>query len=325
MHDALGLRLPPLDMPLPQRSSPHFAEIENHAIQWMAHVVEETGCGSVAWFRATNSVEFAAWLYPDADLDVACFVSDYCNWLFSMDDHHPHESNADTGQVMDLVGDCLGVLNGGRPHRGVSRILHELMDRFRAMVHPSQHYGLLSATSNYVSALGLHSAVQRSGIYLNPEIYWPIRLQDSAALPLLAMCQAGIPQLRSAPDLLPIPQYAALSRAACKIVCLSNDILSYPRERTIDADGRDYVFNSVAICRSDGKSLQNALDEVSREFAAEVSMFETLCAQLRVSDLPASHLYVDAFSYWTSGIDRWQKETGRYTDLWSLSDRGDSK
>jgi len=124
-------------------------------------MVEETGHGSVAWFRAANTVEFACWLYPGADADVACFVSDYCSWLFSVDDHHPHESNPDMHQVMDLVGECLGVLAGASPQEVVamnslSVNLHLLLTSFyrptaqrhklliEANAFPSDRYAAIS-------------------------------------------------------------------------------------------------------------------------------------------------------------------------------------
>ena len=63
-------------------------------------------------------------------------------------------------------------------------------------------------------------------------------------------------------------------------------------------------------------SLQPALNQTGEEFSDDVAEFQTFCGQLRNSGLPASELYTDALAYWTSGIDRWQKETGRYTELW---------
>jgi len=303
-------------MPIPQKCSPHLELVEEHNARWTAHMVAETGHGSVAWFRATNCVEFACWLYPDADAQVACFVSDFCSWLFSVDDHHPHESNPDMHQVMDLVGECLGVMGGAPPRTGISRLQRELMDRFQDMVHPSQYQGFVSTTSTYIASLGLHAAIQHSALRLDPRTYWPIRLHDSAAMTLLALCQAGVPELRRAPDLLSVPEYATLARTAGKIIATSNDVLSYPRERASETNGRNYLFNSVTLREQQGMSVQSALDHVAEEFSDDVATFQEECRRLRDSCIPGSELYVDALAYWTSGIDRWQKETDRYTELW---------
>jgi hypothetical protein len=89
----------------------------------------------------------------------------------------------------------------------------------------------VSTTSSYISSLGLHAAIQHGDLRLDPRTYRPIRSHDSGAMTPLALCQAGVPELRRVPDLLSVPQYATLAQKAAKIIATSNDVLSYPREQ----------------------------------------------------------------------------------------------
>jgi hypothetical protein len=179
----------------------------------------------------------ATYFYPGAGLEAMIACSDWCAWLFFLDDSYDENVQASWDHVAarDLMALCLGVLRGADPPVGappLARFTREIrrrllaaapagegwLRRFAASAEGYLYKGVLPANANWVQ-----------GVVPGVEAYLEQREHDSAVHTCIDLIELAaclyLPDEVHAAQPLPV-----MRRLCARALAYANDLMSYEKE-----------------------------------------------------------------------------------------------
>ena len=179
----------------------------------------------------------ATYFYPNAELDQMIACSDWCAWLFFLDDLYDEDAQAswDTASARRLMATCLASLSGAAPPRSappLARFAWEIrqrllrlavagkrwLRRFTASVEDYLIKGVLPANAHWAKGL-----VPAFGHYLEQREY------DSAVHTCIDLIElaAGLSIPATVHTAEPLP---TMRRLCVRALAYANDLMSYEKE-----------------------------------------------------------------------------------------------
>ncbi|MEH2156822.1 terpene synthase family protein [Nostoc sp.] len=307
----LAFKLPELIYPsFCSDISPYADEIQINTFQWASNYGMMTES-----LKKTPSGFLASRTYPKASKDTLQIVADWLAWLFLLDDE---VDNANLGQESDqlyiLHSQLLSILRGNSPTPqdwAIAHLLANWRDRVSCYVSKDWMERYSSMVALYLEANRWEARNRKLGIVPDVEDYIAMRSFSGAMYPCFALMEIT--------EGIELPFYIvqsgvgeSLQQLACNIVCWSNDIFSYSKERKYqDVHNLVYVLH-----KHKNINLQSAFTQVKTMHDEEVNKFKQLLLELPVYKSPQIEenflLFIKGLQYWITGNRDWSIGNPRY-------------
>jgi 5-epi-alpha-selinene synthase len=252
--------------------------------------------------------------YPNVELEALQIVTDWCTWLFLMDDQCDEAGiGKDPEQLTRMHTQLLGVLRGVRPSQREEPLTHGLWDlytRFVTHAPPGWLERFSTSVAQYFAANVWEATNRRQGTIPNTATYRAMRPFTSAVYPCLLLIELA-EHLHLPSEVHNHPDVQRLAQMTNNVISWANDIFSLDKERR-----QGDVHNLALILAHEQKlTLQVALDRVGALHDAEVRAFISLAAQLPAFE-PAVDAdlqrYVLGMRFWMRANFDWSIITTRY-------------
>jgi hypothetical protein len=308
---------PPLSCPFPAAINPHATLAQEGAIAWARrfHLLRRE-----VSYRRLNRLQYSmliARAYPTATLEALQIVTDWCTWLFLLDDQCDEAGiGKDPEQLAAMHTPLLDVLCGVRPSPHEEPLTHGLWDLYtRFLAHAPEGWlqRFRSSVAMYFAANVWEATNRREGQIPDAASYCAMRRFTSAVYPCLLLIELT-EHLRLPADVHDHTIVQVLAQMTNNVISWANDIISLDKERQ-----QGDVHNLALILSYEQRlPLQAAVDRVGALHDAEVRAFITLARQLPSfapgvdADL---HRYVAGMRFWMRANLDWSLATTRYQPL----------
>jgi len=221
--------------PFPLRINPLADAAERASLDWLAmfRLVDPWRLPLLARAHLTTLV---AGFYPCAEIEKLQVASDYLFWAFVLDDLGDEtEIGARPARLIDLFGPLEEVLDGIRPAAGASpleRGLHDVLQRLSRFASPRQLVEFIDGNRAYFRAM-VWEAENRANAWVPDETAYLALRPAAGAVPSFFALIEPLEGVTLRPEVRGHPQVRALSELAGKIICCTNDLLSYEKERAL--------------------------------------------------------------------------------------------
>jgi hypothetical protein len=269
--------------------------------------------------RFTAFASSATYFYPGAALPQMIACSDWCAWLFFLDDRYDENVQAswDAGGACRLMAACLECLRGTRPQRGsppLARFAWEIRERLLATAVAGERWLSRFATSaeNYLfkgvlsaNAHWAHGVVPAFDHYLEQ------REHDSAVHTCIDLVELAsglsIPDDVHATEPLP-----TMRRLCARALAYTNDLMSYEKEVLRHGNPNNLVH--VLMVHQGipfDRAVHDAVALINRQTRDLIALQAQLPRRGRRLDLRAAR-YVAGMGQLLRGNFDWSLATGRY-------------
>jgi Terpene synthase family 2, C-terminal metal binding len=310
-------KLPSLYCPFPQACSPYVEDAEQHTAGWVRRFSLLPDPIAFRRFCMAQFGSLAAATHPYASRGALDLVTDWCSWLFILDDQCDESGlGMRPDDLAALHRRLLAILRGAEPGIHDEALAHGLRD-------------LRQRTLAYGSSAWMRRFTAQIAEYFAAGV-WEARNRARGAIPDLASYVAMRPytggifayiELLSAtsgvklpPRVRTHPIVQQLTCLANNVICWANDILSYAREQ---AQGD--VHNLVLVMQHERHLvLQQAVERVTERHNAEMQAFLAAEAALpRFSPTTDSDLdhYVEILRNIIRGSFDWAYATARHASM----------
>jgi 5-epi-alpha-selinene synthase len=305
---------PSLACPFPAAINPHASLVHEGAIAWARrlHLIRRE-----AAYQRLNRLQYSALMaraYPNVTLEALQIVTDWCTWLFLLDDQCDEAGiGKDPEQMTQMHTRLLDVLRGVRPGRREEPLTHGLWDLYtRFVAHaPAGWLERFSASvAQYFAANVWEANNRRHGTIPKAATYRAMRPFTSAVYPCLLLIELA-EKLHLPVEVHNHPDVRRLGQMTNNVISWANDIFSLDKERR-----QGDVHNLGLILAHEQKlPLQVAVNRVGALHDAEVRAFIGLAAQLPAFE-PAVEAdlqcYVLGMRFWMRANFDWSIVTTRY-------------
>jgi 5-epi-alpha-selinene synthase len=295
--------------------SPYVAAIEDHTCHWVQHFTLLSEPASADRFRMARFGALAASTHPDASLDALCLLADWCSWLFILDDYCDESGlGAYPDQLAEIHRRFMAILRGAQPTPTDNALTRSLWDlRQRTMV-----YGTAVWMRRFVAQIEAYFAAGVWEASNRAEHVTPDATSYTAQRPYTGGLFAYV-ELLTATAGIQLPRHVSghpvvqhLTRLANTLICWTNDILSYERER-MQGD----VHNLVLILQHEQRlTVSQAVARVTERHNAEMQEFlalEGMLPELRGEVSHALNAYVALLRSMVRGSFDWAYATARHS------------
>lgn len=261
----------------------------------------------------------ATYFYPKAELDRMIACSDWCAWLFFLDDLYDEDVQAswDTASTRRLMGTCMASLSGAAPPRSappLARFAWEIrqrllrlavaaeqwLRRFTASVEDYLLKGVLPANAHWARGL-----VPAFGHYLEQ------REHDSAVHTCIDLIElaAGLSIPAAVHEAEPLP---TMRRLCARALAYTNDLMSYEKEVLRHGNPNNLVHvlmthRSIPFDRA----VNDAVALINRYTRDLVALERQIPSHGRPVDAVVAR-YVAGMGQLLRGNFDWSLATGRY-------------
>lgn len=303
-----------ISLPFPPRESQHVAAARAHLERWV------TGFGLVRApaardrFGRADFGWFAAVTYPQTDEAGLCLIADWFGWLFLLDDQLDDGLlGRDPGRAQELMAEFGAVLTGaGLPerHSAIAAALADLWRRTAPRGTAAWRERFVAHVVAGGAAAYWEAGNRVAGIVPDEPGYIEHRRHTGA----IYVCMDLVEVVRGI-DLPPAvyddaPFQDAL-RAACDVVCWTNDLYSLDKETALGERHNLVTVVSHARRLSTADAVRHVVEAVDRE----VRVFEDR-GRLALGGWPEYRdelaAYLDGMRSWMRGNLDWSSRTRRY-------------
>ncbi|MEH1806306.1 terpene synthase family protein [Nostoc sp.] len=312
----LAFKLPELIYPsFCSDISPYADEIQENTLRWASNYGMMTES-----LKITPSGLLGARAYPKASKETLQIAADWVTWLFLYDDEI---DDANLGQEPDklyiLHSELLSILRGNKPTQedwAIAHLLANWRDRVSCYVSRDWMERYSSIVALYLEANRWEARNRKLAIVPEVENYIAMRSFSGAVYACFALIELA--------EGIELPFYILesgvaerLQRLACNIICWSNDMFSFHRERNSN-DVNNLVY---AVHKHQDIDLQSAVIKVQAMHDKEVNKFEQLLLELptyKSLQIQDNFLqFVKGIQYWITANRDWSIGSTRYEQFGS--------
>jgi 5-epi-alpha-selinene synthase len=310
-----AIPIPDIYCPFVSKMSAHAQVVHDHSLDWATRLRLVQGPSAMRRFMGSRFAWLTARAYPTATSEDTGLLNDWMIWLFMFDDQFddglPGKRLEDvSATVREFVAIC------ERPYDVAPRgpAAEALCDLHRRTLPQMTTPWCQRFTDNFIRYLETYDWTARNhweGKVPEVEEYLKNR-HDSGGMTVSIDLIELAEHLLLPEDLLATQAFARLRRITNNVVCWSNDIVSFAKERA-----RGDVNNLVQIfLHTYHLSLHDALAQVNDMITAEVQLFRRIEESL--SAIVPQPLggdvgrYLDGLKAWMRANLDWSAETHRY-------------
>ncbi|MCX4511214.1 terpene synthase [Streptomyces sp. NBC_01619] len=309
-----ALAVPPLYAPIPPAVHPRHAAIDARTAAW----ADEFDIGSKEWrSRLTRQDlgKFASMILPEGDEEVVSLLSDFCLWLFGVDDGYCEEG--DLGDKPGELAEALLRLLRIAQNPEVPMLIGDpLAEGLRDLTRRVSRYGTALQTGRWVATLSEYffGVVWEAKFRARNEVpglsdYAHMRIYDGATTVVQPFLEMG-----NGFELQPHERDSKAVRAAGEmtsfITTWDNDICSYHKESRSSA----YYLNVIRVLtHTYGISPDEALPIAIAQRDRVMSLFLRLRARLEAEGSPQLRTYLGNLSHFIRATQDWSITSLRYT------------
>lgn len=307
-----GFILPDLfsDCRYPLRVNPHSHHISRASEQWLftkLHVVEP----EVAKFRALRIHDLIASCYPDADASHLRILSDFLNWIFTVDDYL---DDRDVDDARGMRECCISALRDPinfQTENPAGKICKSIFSRFIETAGPGCTERFIHALDLFFIAATKEVDNRAKGHIHDLESYTALKRDLTGCKSCFALMEYAA-RIDLPDEIVSHPVIMAMEDAASDYVAWSNDICSYNKEQSRN----DTYTNLIAVLmREQGLDLQGAVDYSGQLCKSAIQRFEdnraTLPSWGEEVDRQAA-IYIQGMQDLMVGLLHWSFDSGRY-------------
>ncbi|EIW83693.1 terpenoid synthase [Coniophora puteana RWD-64-598 SS2] len=260
-------------------------------------------------FMGLKAGYLTALCYPDCPRTELRVVSDYMNFLFTLDDWSDEFAEAGVRGLEQCV---MGMLYDPtvKTDKAAGRLARSFWLRMIRTAGPRVQHRFIVAFEDFFRAVEQQSRDRAKGVMPDLESYIALRRDTSGCRPVFVLAEyaAGI----ELPDeVFEHPIIQSMTEATNDLVTWSNDVFSYNKEQAL-GDTHNMI---TLLMAQHGLSLQGAVDFVGQLCAASITRFESGRTTLPSwgPDVDCDvQKYVMGLQDWIAGSLHWSFETERY-------------
>jgi len=296
----------------PLRLNKHSIPVAASSEEWLVRLAQfraPRNARKHKKFMGLKAGYLTALCYPDCPRKQLRVVSDYMNFLFTLDDWSDEFAENGVRGLADCVMDTLRDPST-KTEKAAGRLARSFWLRMISTAKPLVQQRFIDSFADFFTAVEQQSRDRKRGIIPDLESYITLRRDTSGCRPVFVLIEyaAGI----ELPDeVFNHPVIQEMTVATNDLVTWSNDIFSYNKEQ---ATGDTH--NMVAILMAQhGLALQDSIDFVGQLCDATIARFETGRATLPTwgPQIDADvQKYVQGLQDWIIGSLHWSFETERY-------------
>lgn len=314
-----------ISLPFPPRQSPHLAAARTHLDQWVAaHDLVRRQAARDRFGRADFGW-FAAITYPQTDEAGLCLVADWFGWLFVLDDQLDDGFlGRDPHRAAQLMAEFGAVLTGTALPEQSSPIVAGLADLWRRTAPrgtPAWRERFVAHVAAGGAAAYWEAGNRVADIVPDEGSYVENRRHTGAIYVCMDLVEA-VRGIDLPPHVYAGPPFQDALRAACDVVCWTNDVYSLEKETAL---GEKHNLVTV-VAHARGLSTADAIQHVVDAVAREVRVFDDR-ARVAIDAWPAHRdelaAYLDGMRSWMRGNLDWSSRTRRYRFQGEVADPAD--
>lgn len=305
---------PELYCPFPSAMSPHATQVQEGTIDWARrfHLLQRESA-----YRRLSRLQYGmltARAYPTAPPAILQAVTDWCTWLFLLDDQCDEAGiGHDPGQLRQLHKGLLAVLSGIAPDPHAEPLANGLWELYtRLLMHAPEGWlaRFRRSVAQYFAANVWEATNRREGQVPDAATYRAMRPYTSAVYPCLLLIELA-EALHLPADVHDHATVQVMAQMTNNVISWANDLVSLEKERQ-SGD----VHNLVIVLANEGRlTLCTAVERVAELHDAEVRAFITLGQRLP-SFTPAVDRdlsrYVLGMRFWMRANLDWSLAATRY-------------
>ncbi|KAK8023454.1 terpene synthase [Apiospora marii] len=223
-----------------------------------------------------NFTYFVAVLIPHAPKERLKIASDWGNWIFMFDDMFDEgELRDDPDTSQRIVHNLLSIMGPERQRTSEEPVVMAHDSFYQQFARNCSPIPLVGVLGRYVEAMKSYSTgcLQHVADFTadqTPTILEMVktRRMSIGVFPMYPLIEFAY-DLNLPDEVFLDPTVQKLENLGAEFVMLMNDILSYPKE-----ESEDCPFNTVAVCRMNGASAQQAFDEIASMVDARFSAWD---------------------------------------------------
>jgi len=300
--------------PFPAALHPDADQIHRQTIKWAEQYELITSQQDRHRLDTSHYTMLMARAYPTADPVALQLIADWNTWTFLLDDYFDeHVIGRNPDAIEHLHRQILSILAGIPPNAGDSKrifALYNIANRLRLLGDGEWMTRFTACVGETLAASLWEARNRRIRVVPTADDYCYWRLFTSGVFCYFTLIEIA--------EQLPIPVFVwdhpmieQLAHCANAVICWSNDIFSFAKER---AHGD--VHNLVYIVQHERQfTLDDAMAYVAQQHDDEVRTFQQLCAALPhfgdgIDDFVRR--YVRGLEAWMRANMDWSVATQRY-------------
>ncbi|EJD04498.1 terpenoid synthase [Fomitiporia mediterranea MF3/22] len=293
------------------KGNPHYSSEKKESTEWML----KYGVFSDHRRDRLNTINielFGAYTYPYADAEALRIVTDFVMILFALDEFTDLQDQDGAKATSDIF---VNALNGvsGNDNSPIALFTKDFMARLSRIASPEVRERFVTHCSAYIDACTREAGWRATNKIPSFEEYTHLRRDNGGAQTTFDLIEAvlGV-TLRVPADVFEDPNFQLLHCSMNDMICLANDIYSYPMEI---ADGIEQVNAITTIKHEKAISPQEAVDFVTDHYKKLIEIVDSCKQNIRsfgpeVDD--AIHKYIYGMEQQVYGYIVWCFSTPRY-------------
>jgi hypothetical protein len=211
----------------------HAAAAESASLDWLAKL-NLMDARPLARAKKAHLTTLVAGFYPFANLPELSIASDYVSWAFALDDiGDESEVGERPAHLMELFERFEEVLSGSTPSARAIPLeagLHHILQRLSDFTTSDQMTDFVEGNRAYFGAMLWEANNRAAGVVPDESAYNMFRPAAGAVPSFFALIEP-LEHIDLGSTMQNYPDLRALSRLAGSIICWTNDVLSYEKER----------------------------------------------------------------------------------------------
>ena len=302
-----------IECPIPLNLNPRAHDAEKCSLEWLRRfdLMDHRGLAKAAKAHLTTLV---AGFYPTASFPKLSLASDYVSWAFALDDIADESSTGERPLLLAELFERLdSVLTGAALRADATALelgLHDITQRLSQLASPAQNAAFVEGNYAYFGAMLWEANNRAADIVPNEELYDTFRPAAGAVPSFFALIEP-LEDIVLAPEYRAHADIARIVELAGKIICWTNDVLSYDKERA-QGDVHNLVF--VYEYHRQASRL-NAVTEAIALINASIREFLALCD--KCNRCPSCNSELQRYLWVLQSVVRvtldWTYESTRYS------------
>jgi hypothetical protein len=230
--------------PFPSTLNPNLPVANAHVRAWLDRFVVHS---DPAWVERAKKAEMAWFIsgfYPTARVEELCVAATYLAWAFGLDDVGDETAVGQRPERLLKLFDRYEDIFLGRPAGTESSAvaLSEILDQLSKYATPAQLKAFHEGNRAYFGAM-LWEANNRHGGLVPEEGMYVMLRPAAGAVPCFAALIEPVERIELSDDARSHPGLQRLVRLMGGILCFTNDVLSYEKERAKgDVHNLAYIY-----------------------------------------------------------------------------------
>jgi hypothetical protein len=220
--------------PFPLTINGHAGAAERESLDWLSNLGIAVGQQRLASLARAHLTTLVAGFYPSTGLEQLRLASDYVCWAFALDDIGDEtEVGGRPARLMELFELFDQVLQGTTPSASATPLelgLHDVLQRFSKYASAQQMYEFVEGNRAYFGGM-IWEANNRASSWVPDETAYMAFRPAAGAVPSFFALIEPLERIVLSPHVRAHDDVRALAQLAGIIICCTNDLLSYEKER----------------------------------------------------------------------------------------------